>query len=622
MVRDILILDALFKFSCEGLRTLVLGIKTIDFLSFGKWNESYKKAMTMSEKDLLLEDLNQQMEKDFSLAGVTAIEDKLQDGVPETIELLLKSGIRLWVLTGDKKETALIIGKTCRLIEEIGRNDIDLTEETIRKELENSRTESSEREPYSHTDKKKAKIVEKLDGVLKTFHTGNIHDLNALMKIELDQQLYMIVDGDTLIDIFKSSELSLKFFKVGILCRSVICCRVTPGQKSQVVELSKTLGKWVTLAVGDGANDVSMIMSANIGVGIQGKEGTQAVRSADYAICQFKFLQRLILVHGRNGYRRISAFICYYFYKNIILVFAEIYFVFFSGFSGQLFFPDMLSILYNSLWTSWPCIFAYSIEKDIQDESHINLDKKKHKNNLLGKFYEIVPILYQAGQKGLYFNMKVFWTWLTYSIIHGGLCFIGVTIGLRYQSPFNDGKLIDHWWLTTLIFTMVVHVVTYKIFVELDYWNYLVLSTSIGSVVFYYLSIFILDLPFVSRFIQNELTLKVLSMLSTSTFWIYVVTLPTICIMIDISVKFLWSFYKPTPVQILQLENFENKKDDVNVVKKLSVIMEPKDLYNFRKTGQTPKRKQTQEKTFKLHDEHIPDQVELKNMKNSKSFIA
>ena len=117
------------------------------------------------------------------------------------------------------------------------------------------------------------------------------------------------------------------------------------------------------MAIGDGANDVSMIMEAHIGVGIRGKEGTQAVRSADYAIGQFKFLKNLTLCHGRWGYRRVGLFICYYFYKNVILVFCEMYFAFVNGYSGQIFFADWLPMLYNAVWTSWPCIFTYIFER-------------------------------------------------------------------------------------------------------------------------------------------------------------------------------------------------------------------------------------------------------------------
>jgi P-type E1-E2 ATPase len=151
------------------------------------------------------------------------------------------------------------------------------------------------------------------------------------------------------------------------VAKSVVCCRVSPKQKADIVSLYKKRGTWVTLSVGDGANDVSMILEANIGVGIRGKEGTQAVRAADYSISQFRFLQKLLLVHGRWGYRRVSKMICYYFYKNIILVFTEIYFALFNGFSGQVFFLDWLPMLYNALFTSWQCLFAFNFEEDVNE---------------------------------------------------------------------------------------------------------------------------------------------------------------------------------------------------------------------------------------------------------------
>lgn len=569
-------LDALYKFSCEGLRTLVLGLRSMDINYYSKWNERYRKAkliLNNEEKEEILNNLFEEIEKDLTLAGVSAIEDKLQEGVPETIELLIKSEIRLWVLTGDKKETSLIIGRTCRLIEEIGRNDIDLTFSSL--------IRSKEFTP-------KQMIENKLDELIKRFHLGHITDVNEIKKINLGEMYYMITCGTTLIEILKCPELSYKFFKVGLLCRSVICCRVSPFQKSQVVAMAKGFGSWVTLAIGDGANDVPMIMEAHIGVGIQGKEGTQAVRSSDYALCKFKYLQRLVLVHGRNGYRRISAFICYYFYKNIILVFAEIYFVFFSAYSGQIFFPDMLSILYNSLWTSWPCIFAFSIEKDIKEDTPKGISHLHYKNNLIGKNFEIIPIFYQAGQKGVYFNIKVFWKWLTYAILHGGLCYISVMVGLRYISIFDNGKLVDHWWKSALIFTMILHVVTYKIFVELFYWNYLVISTAFVSLVFYYFCIFILDVPMISMLVQNELTAKVTSMFQSRVFWIYVVTLPFMCILCDLIFKFLTKFAFPTPVDLIELDKIEIKsQSDVNIIKKLSTLLNPKAVYLNRKSGYT-----------------------------------
>ncbi len=347
--------------------------------------------------------------------------------------MLMNANIRMWILTGDKKETALNIGRSCRLIEEIGQNELNFTtnkEYINRKEVES-----------------------KLAYQEKKFNITEITDLEEVKNVKLNENYYMIVDGVNLIEILKDQDLSKKFFKVGMLCKSVICCRVSPKQKSQVVMLAKGLGSWISLSIGDGANDVPMIMEANIGVGIQGKEGTQAVRSADYALCQFRFLQRLLLVHGRYGYIRISAFICYYFYKNILLVFLEIVFPFFTGFSGTLFFPDLLPNMYNALWTSWPCLFAFALEKDLEEEK-----------------FEYFPILYQAGQIRFYFNMKVFWTWIFYALFHGLAIFIVVSFSIPFEDIFM-GKRVDHWWITTVIFTSAVHVVCYKILVETRYWT-------------------------------------------------------------------------------------------------------------------------------------------------------
>jgi phospholipid-transporting ATPase len=380
----------------------------------------------------------------------------------------------------------------------------------------------------------------------------------------------------------KSQSLSTKFFKIGLICRSVICCRVTGRQKSQVVSLIKRKGNWITLAVGDGTNDVPMLMEAHIGVGVQGKEGTQAVRSSDYAICQFRFLQRLLLIHGRNGYRRISTFICYYFYKNIILVFAEIYFVFFSGFSGQPFFPDFLPILYNSVWTSWPCIFAFSIESDLIDHTYkkMGLNLLKNKNNLLGKYFEILPAFYRAGQVRYYFNLKVFWLWLFSAILHGGLAYLFITTGITNHAVWGDGRLIDHWWISTVIFSSIIHIVTYKIFVETTYWNKLIILTSVLSIFVYYISIYIINMPFVSFAVQNELAKKVTSMFISRTYWIYTISLPVFIISIDLIVKFVYRFYNPNPLDLVKLKKVAFK-DSENIIEKISTMKNPQDKFKI-----------------------------------------
>lgn len=240
------------------------------------------------------------------------------------------------MLTGDKLETAIEIAKSCKVIQE-GMKVVQVTTNDRR---------SIEKLLFG--------IIQKANFDLET-KIKKLTDLNL-------QNTVIAIDGSTLALVIEDEELSNHFFRASLLSKSIVCCRVSPKQKADIVHLFKSRGKWITLAIGDGANDVSMIMEAHIGVGIKGKEGTQAVRSADYAVSQFSFLLRLLMNHGRLGYIRITNMICYYFYKNVILVFTELYFAFVNGFSGQIFFLDWLSTLYNAFFTSWQCLFSYLLE--------------------------------------------------------------------------------------------------------------------------------------------------------------------------------------------------------------------------------------------------------------------
>ncbi len=254
----------------------------------------------------------------------------------------------------------------------------------------------------------------------------------------------------------------------------------------------------------------------------------------------------------------------------MILVFAEIYFVFFNGFSGQPFFTDILPILYNIIWTSWPCIIAFGIDKDLPD------DNKTFKFNLVGKYFEIMPALYRAGQIGYYFNLKKFWNWLITAIIHGGTCFIIVELGLENISIFNDGKLLDHWYKTTILFSLIIHIVTYKIFLETTYWNYISLSISIMSVVIYYCSIYLFNIPFLAYIVQNEITMKITSLFSSEIFLCYIIAGPLLAISTDLLIKFLYMLYKPAPF------NLVNKLDITitdNIIKRLSTIKDYSVVY-------------------------------------------
>lgn len=169
-------------------------------------------------------------------------------GVPESIELLLKADIKLWVLTGDKKETAIEIGKSCRLVEEYPFMDcIDLTSDSEKPD---------NREMFKV---KFEKIYLNFDNT----------------QYKQGKKLFVIIDGSNLAFVLSDNNFSQQFFRLCLNANSVICCRVSPKQKSLVVKLVKDNGDWITLSIGDGANDVPMIMEAHIGVGIAGKEGSQ-----------------------------------------------------------------------------------------------------------------------------------------------------------------------------------------------------------------------------------------------------------------------------------------------------------------------------------------------------------
>lgn len=160
--------------------------------------------------------------------------------------------------------------------------------------------------------------------------------------------------------------------------------------------------------------------------------------------------------------------ICYYFYKNIVLVFTEIYFAFFNGYSGQIFFADWLPMLYNALWTSWNCLFAYVLEQDVNDE-----------------YIYKYPTLYKAGQKGVYFSFGIFWRWIIFSIWHGLVTFFGCSYGLK--GIVNEtGNTQEHWFISTVAFTLIIQTIIYKLFIETVYWNTLSIVTAILSVVLYY----------------------------------------------------------------------------------------------------------------------------------------
>ena len=280
----------------DGLRTLLLTQKSVDQAEYDEWSVRYRRALTdlveleKKEKELPneIERAMSELEMGMMLVGSTAIEDKLQQGVPSSIADMGRAGISVWVLTGDKEETAINIAFACELFDT--RTSILILNlkshpkpENVRAELVNSGKLAAAAAP-----------------------TGEKHAL--------------VIDGEVITVVMADPALQLAFLELTQNCQSVVACRCAPSQKAQLVELVKAnVQGAISLAIGDGANDVAMIQAAHIGVGISGQEGMQAANSADFSFAQFRFLLPLLLQHGRNHYRRMATLVIYIFYKNIVL---------------------------------------------------------------------------------------------------------------------------------------------------------------------------------------------------------------------------------------------------------------------------------------------------------------
>ncbi|XP_061947903.1 phospholipid-transporting ATPase 2 isoform X1 [Populus nigra] len=325
--------EAVEQYSQLGLRTLCLAWRELKEDEYEEWSFMFKEASsTLVDREWRIAEVCQRLERDLEVLGVTAIEDRLQDGVPETIYTLRKAGIHFWMLTGDKQNTAIQIALSCNFISPEPKGQLLLIDGKTEEEVGRS-----------------------LERVLLTMRT----------TASEPKDVAFVVDGWAL-------EIALKhywkaFTELAILSRTAICCRVTPSQKAQLVQILKSCD-YRTLAIGDGGNDVRMIQQADIGVGISGREGLQAARAADYSIGRFRFLKRLILVHGRYSYNRTAFLSQYSFYKSLLICFIQIFFSFISGVSGTSLFNSVSLMAYNVFYTSIPVLVSV-LDKDLSEET-------------------------------------------------------------------------------------------------------------------------------------------------------------------------------------------------------------------------------------------------------------
>ncbi|KAM3133208.1 hypothetical protein pb186bvf_014636 [Paramecium bursaria] len=384
------------EYAQQGLRTLVLAAKNITSIEFENFQKAYNKCQEydVETRDIEIAKLEEDLEQNLTLLAATAIEDKLQENVGEVIADLKKAGINVWVLTGDKIETAINIGYSCKLLQvEIKQFIIDgETEDQVDRQLNKS----------------------------ISFVDSNPVD-----------QISLIISGVALVIIIHNYQD--RFFKLANRANSVMCCRVSPKQKQEVVQLiRKSTGK-ITLAIGDGANDVAMITQAHVGIGIRGLEGQQASKAADYAVGEFQQLRRLLLYSGREYYRKNSNLILFNFYKNQLFIGAVFFFGLTNGFSGSIIYDQWLSQVFNVFFTSLPIILYALFDEEHPSSEFLELIIEKP------NYLEKHPEEYVYIKKPI-FTLKAFWRWFFWGFLQASLLMTLNYFSYEPKSPYQNGR--------------------------------------------------------------------------------------------------------------------------------------------------------------------------------------
>ncbi|XP_035464133.2 phospholipid-transporting ATPase ID [Scophthalmus maximus] len=433
------------EYAGDGLRTLVLAYKDLDEGYMDEWRRRHHEASTaMDGREERLDELYEEIEKDLLLLGATAVEDKLQDGVPQTIEQLTKADIKIWVLTGDKQETAENIGYSCNMLREEMKEIFVVaanTAEGVKEELQNARRK------MCPEGAEEPSMVQARAGLFW------IHKSETVLDEKVDGDYGLIINGHSLAFALEK-DLRLELLRTACMCQTVICCRVTPLQKAQVVQLVKKYKQAITLAIGDGANDVSMIKAAHIGVGISGQEGMQAVLSSDFSFAQFRYLQRLLLVHGRWSYLRMCKFLRYFFYKNFTFTFVHFWYAFFCGFSAQTVYDEWFITMYNLVYTALPVLGMSLFDQDVNDRWSFQY-----------------PQLYSPGQLNLYFSKKAFVRCMMHSC-YSSLVLFFIPWAAIYDTVRDDGKdVADYQSFALLAQTCLLVVVNIQLCLDTHYWT-------------------------------------------------------------------------------------------------------------------------------------------------------
>ncbi|XP_032510244.1 probable phospholipid-transporting ATPase IIB isoform X3 [Phocoena sinus] len=357
----------------EGLRTLVVAKRALTDEQYQDFENRYNQAkLSIHDRTLKVAAVVESLEREMELLCLTGVEDQLQTDVRPTLEMLRNAGLKIWMLTGDKLETATCIAKSSHLV---------------------SRTQDT------HVFR-------------PVTSRGEAHlELNAFRR---KHDCALVISGDSLEVCLKYYEH--EFVELACQCPAVVCCRCAPTQKAHIVKLLQQHTGRRTCAIGDGGNDVSMIQAADCGIGIEGKEGRQASLAADFSVSQFKHIGRLLVVHGRSSYKRSAALSQFVMHRGLIISTMQAVFSSVFYFASVPLYQGFLMVGYATVYTMFP-VFSLVLDQDVKPEMAM-----------------LYPELYKDLTKGRSLSCKTFLVWVLISIYQGGILMFGALV--LFESEF------------------------------------------------------------------------------------------------------------------------------------------------------------------------------------------
>lgn len=412
------LLDECEGLARTGLRTMVFAQRYVTEEEYTAWKKIWEEAqVSIQNREEKMRKAADLLEAEMEFLGITGVEDRLADDINVTLESLRNAGIKIWMLTGDKIETAKCVAISTGL-------------------------KAVSQDIYEIKEVK-----------------GDLELINKINEFSNKINTVLLIDG---VSLTKALENHQKlFFEVAVRAPAVVCSRCLPTQKAVVTEMVKKFSGKRVACIGDGGNDVGMIQSADVGIGIVGKEGKQAALASDFSIMEFQYLKHLILWHGRLYYKNSAKLSQFVIHRGLIISFIQVIFILMFYFVAIPIYNGMLMLGYTTLYTTFP-VFSLIFDEDINREKALNY-----------------PLLYKTLQKSRELNVKTFLIWVWKSLFQATVIMVmGVYL-------FDDSFLM----IVTITFTALILSEILNVYTELNKLHPVMIASIIGTILVYFLSI-------------------------------------------------------------------------------------------------------------------------------------